>query len=137
MRNLKAVFRLAAAFNLLGAATLAFMPATLQVTLNMPVGASSLYGQCVIAFILTFAWMYWRVAGDPKTYRPYIEAGTVGKLATVSIVLFHWATGGIGPALPLMVMGDLAFAVAFIRYLASDKGAINKNQSPQWATQPK
>lgn len=117
---------------------MALVPDSMLQQLRMPLGgAFSLYGQCTIAFIMVFAWMYWRASINPTAYRPFVEAGVVGKLAIVTLVLWHWVLGVIGPTMPVLVLGDLGFAIAFLRYLAAGETIHPKTINTNWAAQPK
>ncbi|WP_308910550.1 hypothetical protein [Pseudokordiimonas caeni] len=67
--------------------------------------------------IVLFGWMYFMIARDPVTYRPYILAGIVGKLGTVIIAWAALLEGLTNLPFPMLVLGDLVYAILFWRYL--------------------
>ena len=72
--------------------------------------------QIVVLMILTFGGVYALIARDPVRYRPYIPLGALLKLLVVVTFWGHALIGRIGFGLPLLAIGDLIFAVLFLRY---------------------
>jgi hypothetical protein len=70
--------------------------------------------------VLTFGYAYWRIGRDPVRFRPYIMLGVIAKLGFVVAVYGHWLAGDISMRLAVLVTADLAFALLFLRYLASN-----------------
>lgn len=71
--------------------------------------------------IAIFGYAYWRVAGDPQAFRPFIGLGVIGKLVVVAIAASSWWMGEIGWQLPGLAGGDLLFAALFLDYLRRTK----------------
>jgi hypothetical protein len=67
--------------------------------------------------IVTFGYAYLRVAQDPRRFRPFIELGAIGKLVAVGAATWPWLAGDAGGQLPLLISGDLVFALLFLDFL--------------------
>jgi hypothetical protein len=67
--------------------------------------------------VAVFGYTYLRIAQDPERFRSFIELGVIGKLLAVAAVVWPWLAGDIGWQLPLLVSGDVVFALLFIGYL--------------------
>ena len=74
-------------------------------------------------FIGTFGYAYARIAQNPRRYRPFIELGAIGKLLAVVAVTGPWLAGEVGWQLPLVVSGDVVFALLFIDFLRRTRSA--------------
>jgi hypothetical protein len=115
----RVLFSVAALFNFAVAAALWFRPSQFMTLLQLdPVtGTNIVLVKIAAGAIAIFGYAYWRVAGDPQTFRPFIGLGVIGKLAVVMIAASSWWMGEIGWQLPGLAGGDLLFAALFLDYL--------------------
>ena len=66
--------------------------------------------------VITFGWAYWMAARDLVANRGYILMGIIGKSLVVLVAWYH-ALLGTGPLnVAILILADLAFALAFLRY---------------------
>jgi hypothetical protein len=119
----RTLFGIAALFNFGVAAALWFRPSLFMTLLQLdPVtGTSIVLVKIAAGAIAIFGYAYWRVAGDPQTFRPFIGLGVVGKMVVVAIAASSWAMGEISWQLPGLAGGDLLFAALFVDYLRRTK----------------
>ncbi len=121
----RTLFGIAALFNFGVAAALWFQPPQFMTLLQLdPVtGTNVVLVKIAAGTIAIFGYAYWRVAGDPQMYRPFIGLGVIGKLAVVVIAASSWWLGEIGWQLPGLAGGDLLFAALFLDYLRRTQAA--------------
>ena len=119
------LFGIAAFFNFAVAAALLFLRPTFGPLVSLdPVAGTNLVFVYMVAFLIgTFGYAYARIAQDPRRYRPFIELGAIGKLLAVAAVTEPWLAGEVGWQLPLVVSGDLVFALLFIDFLRRTRPA--------------
>ena len=91
--------------------------------LPSPFGTNLVFVYMVAFLIGTFGYAYARIAQNPRRYRPFIELGAIGKLLAVAAVTGPWLAGEVGGQLPLVVSGDLVFALLFIDFLRRTRPA--------------
>jgi hypothetical protein len=115
----RTLFGVAAFFNFAVAAALLFLrPSFASLVALDPVAGTNLVFVYMTAFLIaTFGYAYARIAQDARRYRPFIELGAIGKLLAVAAVTGPWLAGEVRWQLPLIVSGDLVFAVLFIDFL--------------------
>ena len=113
------LFGVAAAFNTL--VGLGFLSARAQLDpilgLTVAGGTNVVFVDLCAGFIILFGYAYLRAAIDPVRFRPFIGLGVIGKLMAVAVVLGLFAAHVIDARLPLLVGGDLVFALPFADYL--------------------
>ena len=117
------LLRSAALFNFMVAGGLLFLRPQLGPLLHLdPVtGTNITIFNVAGGLVATFGYAYWRAGQDPKTYRPYIELGIIGKLVVVVVVLATWMAGSTDGRIPGLVGVDLLFAALFVNYLRRTK----------------
>lgn len=69
------------------------------------------------AMIALFGYGYARIAVDPKTFRPLVHIGILGKLLAFACVTLPWLAGTISVRLPALLSIDVIFAAVFADYL--------------------
>ena len=119
------LFGTAAFFNLLVAVILLLVRPLLAPALPLdPIAGTNVVLLYMTAFLIaTFGYAYLRVALDPRRFRPFVELGVVGKLLAVAAATGPWLAGEIGWQVPLLVGGDLVFALLFLDFLRRTRGA--------------
>ena len=110
------VFVLAALFNALVGLQFLIAPASGLDALPLPAG-DYLWPRLAGGLILMFGIGYWIVSRDLDRNRAIIGLGAAGKLLVVLILLIYWIKGTIGFWSFSIALIDLAFALAFIRFL--------------------
>jgi hypothetical protein len=70
-----------------------------------------------------FGYAYLRAALDPTRYRAFVELGAIGKLLAVVAASVPALRGQVGWQLPLLVSGDLVYALLFIDFLRRTRPA--------------
>jgi hypothetical protein len=110
----KSLFLVAAAYDgILGIAYFLFFPqvfAYFQITPpNHPA-----YVQFPALLVLIFAWMFWRIAGDPVKNRDLIPFGMGLKVAYCGIVFWYAFRGAMWPAFVALAWIDAVFLALFI-----------------------
>jgi hypothetical protein len=113
----RTMFTIAAFFNWVVAASLAAPGDFTWKLLGMAMPEQKLFVHLAAWLIAAFGLAYWWVARDPSDNRPLIQLSVIGKLGVFALAVAHLVFG----SLPLMVfglsIGDLVFAVLFIRVL--------------------
>jgi len=106
------LFGNAAMFNFVVALALLFLRPWLAPLVRLdPVAGTNLVFVYLSAMLIgVFGYMYLR-------FRTFIELGVIGKLLAVGAVTWPWLAGDIGWQLPLLVSGDVVFALLFIGFL--------------------
>lgn len=109
-------FVVAAIFNLAVGLPLLLDPAMGPKLLPLPAG-DFIWPRLMGALIAVFGIGYWIVSRDLDRNRGIIGIGATGKLLVVLILLIYWIKGTIGFWSFSIALIDLAFALAFIRFL--------------------
>ena len=119
------LFGIAAGFNFLVAVgVLVLRPRLAPLIRFDPVAGTNLvFLYLAAALVGTYGYAYLRIAQDPHRFRPFVELGAIGKLLAVAAVTWPWLAGEIGWQLPLLVSGDLVFALLFIDFLRRTRPA--------------
>ena len=119
------LFGNAAVFNFVVAAALLFLRPWVGPLVRLdPVAGTNLVFVYMSAMLVgVFGYTYLRIAQDPERFRPFIELGVIGKLLAVGAVTWPWLAGDIGWQLPLLVSGDVVFALLFIGFLRRTRAA--------------
>ncbi|MFO1236009.1 MAG: hypothetical protein U1F24_03095 [Alphaproteobacteria bacterium] len=107
------LFLVAGIYNLLAGLPLLFAPSALAVT----AAGDFLFLRMTGALVVTFGIGYFMVASDLVRHRSIAVLGTIGKLAAFALLAIYMVRGAIPFRLFLIGVGDLIFAVFFIRYL--------------------
>ena len=110
-----ALFFVAALFNFAVAAAFALPDSPVWHWLGLIRPMQSIIPDLFAMFVALFGVGYFMIGLNPRTNRPLILFGIMGKLSVVAIVAFHYATGRIGIAVPALASGDLIFALLFLR----------------------
>jgi hypothetical protein len=118
----KPLFTVAAIFNFLVGIPLLVAHSRVAPLLGIE-GPPTVWMHIVAAIVVLFGYAYWRIAGDPARFRPYVVLGILGKLAFVVIIYGHWLAGTAPGPVALLVTADLVFALLFIAYLRSNPAA--------------
>lgn len=118
-QHAKILFGIAAAFNLAVAAslTLGWSLSAELLQLSPAEGSNRLLVNVAAVLVLSFGIAYALVAHDPRTYRPYVLLGVIGKLLVVAVAVPVLVSGGPGQLLAGLALGDLLFAVLFLDFL--------------------
>jgi hypothetical protein len=113
------LFGIAAAFNAAVALFLLFAEDLAARLLDLvPIAGSNVVFYAFTALVVAlFGYAYFRVARDPITFRPHILLGALGKLLAFVSTTLPWAMGIISWKLPLLTLGDVAFAGLFLDFL--------------------
>ena len=119
------LFGNAAVFNFIVALALLFLRPWVGplVRLDPVAGTNLVFVYLSAALVGVFGYTYLRIAQDPARFRPFIEVGVIGKLLAVGAVTWPWLAGDIGWQLPMLVSGDLVFALLFIGFLRRTRPA--------------
>ena len=119
------LFSIAALFNFGVAGGLLFLQPWLIPLLQLdPItGTNAALVKVLAVLVATFGYAYWRIAGDPVTFRPYVTLGVIGKLLVVAAAGSALIAGETGWRLPVLAAGDLLFAGLFLDYLRRTKSA--------------
>jgi len=89
-----------------------------------PIAGSNLaFFHLAATLIAIFGYAYLRVALDPRRFRPFVGLGAIGKVLAVATATWHWLAGDLSWPLPLLISGDLVFAVLFVDYLRRTRAA--------------
>ncbi len=80
-------------------------------------GSNIVVADLVGAFVALFGYCFLLVAIDAAKYRPYVSLGAIGKLLAIACVVLPWLTGTTRARPPLLLGGDLIFALLFLDYL--------------------
>jgi len=89
-----------------------------------PVAGSNLaFFHLAAMLIAIFGYAYLRVALDPRRFRPFVGLGAIGKVLAVATATWHWLAGDLTWPLPLLISGDLVFALLFVDYLRRTRAA--------------
>jgi hypothetical protein len=67
--------------------------------------------------IALFGYCYLLIARDPVRNRPLIHVGAMGKLLAFTVSALPWAAGITGPRIPMLIFGDVIFAMLFLDFL--------------------
>lgn len=113
------LFGTAAVLNFAVATSLLFLRPQVGPLIGLdPVAGTNAVFLYLTAFMIgTFAYAYLRIAQDPTRFRPFVELGVIGKLLAVVAVTWPWLAGEVTWQLPLLLSGDLVFALLFVDYL--------------------
>jgi hypothetical protein len=91
---------------------------------NLAVGLPGLFlpgaavmDRVVALLVSCFGLIYAMVAREPVRLAPVLWAGVVGKLGVVALLLPEVQAGRAVPGAGWVLMGDLAFTVAFVVFL--------------------
>lgn len=109
------LFFSAACFNVIVALpSLLFVGLASQIlSLDLDSSAATLFYQITMLIVALFGWVYFKIAGDPVQYRPFILLGILAKSIFVVVIMWHWITGSISWPLAALVSVDLVYAVSF------------------------
>ena len=117
----KRFFFVAALYNLvLGLVFLIFF-SRLMTLFGMPQPPRELvaFHQMGILLAMVFGVGYYMVGRDLHSHSGIVIIGTIGKIAVFLLFLYHMIFSGLHFLIFLIGVGDLVFALLFIRFLAS------------------
>jgi hypothetical protein len=114
---IRRVLWFSAAFNLSGAAILAFPSSALGQWLALPSSIPLLYGAYVAWFVVLFAGAYAWLACQPSIDRPVLAIAAIGKAGIFFITLFLWIIGEAAGRGLVAVSGDLILSGIYIWWL--------------------
>ncbi len=116
MRNYaRVLFALAALSNFAVAIVLLLRPA--WVPLDPASGTNAALANLCASMIAFFGAIYVALARDPARHRLFIAPMAAGKILATAAIIGTWLAGEISSALPLLMLGDVAFALLFLDYL--------------------
>jgi hypothetical protein len=72
------------------------------------------YVQFSAALLLVFAWMFFRIAGDPVGRRSLIPHGMLLKVSYCAIVAYYWITTGLPYMWKPFAVADAIFLVLYL-----------------------
>jgi len=72
------------------------------------------YVQFPALLVIIFAWMFWRIAGNPVRHRDLIPFGMGLKVAYCAIVFWYQLRGTMWPAFVALAWIDVFFLLLFI-----------------------
>ena len=113
------LFGTAAAFNIALGLALLFLRPQLAGWLGIDAveGENLVLGNLAGLLAGLIGCIYAFISADPARYRPIIGLAVIGKLLAVVCVIVPWLRGEISAALPVLVIGDVLYAVLFTDYL--------------------
>ena len=113
------LFGIAAAANVSVGLSLLFLRRQVAPLLQLDplAGTNLVFFYLAGTLIVTFGYAYLRIALDPHRWRPVISLGVIGKLLAVGSASWAWLAGDVGGRLPLLLSGDVVFALLFVDYL--------------------
>lgn len=112
------MFLFAALFNFTAAVVVGVFQATVLPLLGMgPLGSEVFLLHLFLAVVFVFGLGYLRVAMDVGENRDIVWLGLIGKLAVVALLLTHAVLGNVAWGLAALGLGDLLFAILFLRFL--------------------
>jgi hypothetical protein len=117
MRAWKAVFAVAALFNLAVGLPLLIAPAAFYAALGQPPPPDILSSQTAGLLIAVFGVGYGLVARDPVANRGILWLGVIGKTPLPLIVWLNVQAGRAPMSGFVLALGDLVFAALFLTYL--------------------
>jgi hypothetical protein len=122
IRSVRALFRHACVFNVVGAALL--FAAGAQERISKLIGLKALPTDTwalhlVVMAVLVFGWMYWTIGRDPLSNRGMIPFGIVAKVLTFAVIFGHWLNGDVHWQLAALSSGDAIYAFLFWRARAA------------------
>lgn len=117
----RTLFWTAAIFNWLVGAPLLLSPEPLLGMLEVAAPADLTFHRMSGLLIVCLGAVYAFTAQELARYRPLIWIAVVGKLGVVGIFALAWAQGFTPARAFGLALGDLAFALAFIVFLATYK----------------
>ncbi len=112
------LFLIAGLYNLLAGLPLLIDPSILAWAsgFKLPTG-DWLFLRMTGAFVTVFAIGYFMVSSDLVRHRSIVVLGVIGKLAAFALLTIYLINGAIPFRAFLIGVGDLIFALFFIRYL--------------------
>lgn len=111
----RAVFWPAAAFNFAVAAALVWPGNPAWTLLGVEYPAQPLFVNLFALFVALFGFAYFWIGIDPAGKRALILFAAAGKLSMVLAAGAHWLAGLAPAAVFALSLGDLAFAILFVR----------------------
>jgi len=104
-------------FNLVAAALLAAPDSAIGQLLGLPTPVPALYRGLTALLIAAFGLAYGWLALQPRLVRPFVAFGALGKAAVFALALALWLLGETPLGVPALAVGDLVFAVIWLRWL--------------------
>jgi hypothetical protein len=119
------LFGIAAAANIAVAATMVVFERWVGRVMRFdPVtGTNVTFFAFAALMIALFGYCYLQIARDPVRYRPLVPVGAMGKLLAFVGSALPWAAGITGPRIPLLIAGDVVFAILFLDFLRRTRSA--------------
>ena len=114
----RTLFTMAALFNF--SAIVLLHPASgIAAALGLvPLLGNGAFEQIALLAIGAFGAGYWLVARNPEQNRGLVQIGLASKLGVVAIIAGHFLYGSANARTLLLASGDVAFALAFVFFLA-------------------
>ena len=109
-------FRMAALFNFLIGGIFILAYPQVQELVGLPAIPLALvvFRDLFFGLVIACGVAYWLLGENYARYRMYAPLGAALKLIVVAVVLGHWLAGHNTPALFLLSLGDVFFAIAFM-----------------------
>lgn len=111
------LFAVAAAWNLVAAATLVFNPDFLLARLSVNDPAARLLARSLASSVMTWGIGYALVAFDRKRFRDFAWLGAISKTTFFTVYAAAFFVGRISFAAFIPALVDLIFAILFIEFL--------------------
>jgi hypothetical protein len=111
------MFRTAALFNIVIAILLALFQKNILPWLGMEPVANEVFLQLFLGLVFVFGIGYYQISKNSEKNRNIIWLGFWGKLIVAVLLFSHAALGNISWGLASFGLGDLLFALLFLRFL--------------------
>jgi hypothetical protein len=113
----RTLFFVAAAFNWLVALSLVVPNDIAWKIFGMPAPEQKLFLHLFALMAAVFGVAYFWIGRDPAGKRPLILLSVIGKLSVFAVILAHYLAGSVPLSVVGPGLGDLVFAVLFIRFM--------------------
>jgi len=114
----RTMFVCAALFNFAAAFLLGIFQENVLPLLGMEPIANEAFLHLFLGLVFIFGLGYYRVSMNSEANRDIVWLGFWGKLLVVVLLIIHASQGNISWGLAALGLGDLLFAVLFVRFLA-------------------
>ena len=109
----------AAVFNFAVGLPLLFSPLTMFATLGQTPPNDLFFVRASGLLIACFGVGYYFISRDPPANRNIVWLGVIGKSGVVVLSALYWSAGLLPTLSAVASLGDLAFVVMFLRFLAA------------------
>jgi hypothetical protein len=118
----RALFTVAALFNFTVAASLSFPSSPMWKLVGMIPPQDTFFLHGFLLMVAAFGCAYFWISREPENKEALIVVAIGGKLAVFALVTAHALAGSVSALMLAPAIGDLVFAVLFLRYLRGERG---------------